>query len=58
LIDLGLKPRLLSEELIDTMLAKIREHASRIDPSTLVQHVHWVPERPAIDREAAAPRGT
>jgi UDP-sulfoquinovose synthase len=44
LIDLGLKPRLLDEELIDTMLDKIKDHASRIDASTVVQHVRWVPE--------------
>ena len=47
LIDLGLQPRLLSEELIDTMLDKIRQHAERVDPSTLVQQVRWVPERSA-----------
>jgi UDP-sulfoquinovose synthase len=45
LIDLGLQPRLLNEELIDTMLDKIRQHAERIDPTTLVQQVRWVPER-------------
>ena len=45
LIDLGLQPRLLDEELIDTMLDKIRLHAERIDPTTFVQQVRWVPER-------------
>ncbi|HEX5015802.1 MAG TPA: NAD-dependent epimerase/dehydratase family protein [Candidatus Limnocylindrales bacterium] len=44
LLDLGLQPRLLSEELIDTMLAKIRDHRGQIDPTTLVQNVRWVPE--------------
>ena len=44
LLDLGLKPRLLNEELIDSMLAKIREHASRIDRNALVQHIRWAPE--------------
>jgi UDP-sulfoquinovose synthase len=45
LIDLGLTPRLLNEELIDTMLDKIRLHAERVDPSIVVQHVRWVPGR-------------
>ncbi|NJD27532.1 MAG: NAD-dependent epimerase/dehydratase family protein [Chloroflexi bacterium] len=58
LIDLGLQPRLLNEELIDTMLAKIRDHASRIDPSVLVQHVRWVPERAPAAKRAAAPART
>ena len=44
LLDLGLEPRLLNDELIDTMLVKIRDHADRIDVSTLVQNVRWVPE--------------
>jgi UDP-sulfoquinovose synthase len=44
LIELGLNPRLLNEELIDTMLHKIKAHADRVDPSTLVQNVRWVPE--------------
>jgi UDP-sulfoquinovose synthase len=46
LLDLGLKPRLLNEELIDTMLVRIKEHQDRIDPATLVQNVRWAPERP------------
>ena len=45
LVDLGLQPRLLNEELIDTMLLKIKDHADRVDVSTLVQDVRWVPER-------------
>jgi UDP-sulfoquinovose synthase len=44
LLDLGLVPRLLNDELIDTMLVKIRDHADRINVSTLVQNVRWVPE--------------
>jgi UDP-sulfoquinovose synthase len=46
LVDLGLRPRLLNEELIDTMLLKIKAFADRIDPATLVQDVRWVPEGP------------
>jgi UDP-sulfoquinovose synthase len=44
LIELGLKPRLLSEELIDTMLEKIKARADHVNPGTLVQDVRWVPE--------------
>ena len=44
LLELGLEPRLLSEELIDTMLLKIRARASSVERGTLVQNVRWVPE--------------
>jgi len=44
LLELGLEPRLLGEELIDTMLHKIQGERDRIDPATLVQNVRWVPE--------------
>jgi UDP-sulfoquinovose synthase len=53
LLDLGLEPRLLNDELIDTMLVRIREHADRIDHSTLVQNVRWVPESSGPTRSAA-----
>ena len=43
LVELGLQPRLLDEELIDTMLLKIKAHEDRIDPNTFVQNVRWVP---------------
>ena len=45
LLELGLKPRLLDEELIDTMLIRISEQRDRIDRATLVQNVRWAPER-------------
>ena len=45
LLGLGLQPRLLDEELIDTMLIRIKEQRERIDPATLVQNVRWAPER-------------
>ena len=45
LLGLGLQPRLLDEELIDTMLVRIKEQRERIDPATLVQNVRWAPER-------------
>ncbi len=43
LLDLGLQPRLLSEELIDTMIARIAEHRDRIDPTVILQGIRWVP---------------
>jgi UDP-sulfoquinovose synthase len=43
LVELGLQPRLLNEELIDTMLERIRSVRDRIDPTTLVQNVRWTP---------------
>ncbi len=45
LLGLGLQPRLLDEELIDTMLVRIKDQRERIDPATLVQNVRWAPER-------------
>ncbi len=45
LLELGLQPHPLSEELIDTMLGKIAANRDRIDPDTLVQGVRWVPRR-------------
>ena len=53
LLELGLQPRFLDEELIDTMLAKIADHRDRIDPATLVQNVRWIPERSASERAAS-----
>ena len=44
LLELGLQPRLLNEELIDTMLDRIAAQRDRIDPATFVQNVRWVPE--------------
>jgi len=44
LLELGLRPHLLSEELIDTMLFKISEQRERIDRSVFVQQVRWVPQ--------------
>jgi UDP-sulfoquinovose synthase len=53
LTELGLQPRPLSEELIDTMLARIESHRDRVDPAVLVQGVRWVPEPgqvPGVER--------
>ena len=56
LLELGLEPRLLNEELIDTMLLKIKAHEGRIDRSTLVQNVRWVPAKP--EESLAQPTAT
>jgi len=52
LLELGLSPRLLNDELIDTMLDRIRAYRDEIDPSTLVQNVRWVPEPSARAAES------
>ncbi len=44
LVELGLQPHLLSQELIDTMLQRILEHRERIRPASLVMNVRWTPE--------------
>jgi len=44
LLDLGLQPRLLNEELIDTMLLWIADRRNRIDQASFVKHVRWLPE--------------
>jgi UDP-sulfoquinovose synthase len=46
LLELGLQPHLLGDELIDTMLHEIRAHRDQIDPATLVQNIRWVPTPP------------
>jgi UDP-sulfoquinovose synthase len=43
LVELGLAPRLLNEELIDTMLERIKAVRDRIDATTLIQNVRWTP---------------
>jgi UDP-sulfoquinovose synthase len=41
LLALGLKPRLLSDELVQTMLVKIAESAERIDRDTIMPRIRW-----------------
>lgn len=41
LLALGLKPRLLNEELVETMLLKIAESSERIDRATILPSVRW-----------------
>jgi hypothetical protein len=36
-----LRPRLLSEELVETMLLKIAESSDRIDRATILPQVRW-----------------
>jgi UDP-sulfoquinovose synthase len=43
LLELGLQPHYLGEELIDSMIAKIQRYASRIDRNQLVMGVRWAP---------------
>jgi UDP-sulfoquinovose synthase len=43
LLGLGLEPRFLSEELIDTMLLRIAEERAQVDPSTLTKGILWAP---------------
>ncbi len=41
LLSLGLQPRLLSEELVEDMLARVSKHAAAIDRETLLPTVRW-----------------
>ena len=41
LIELGLKPHLMSEEVLVAMLEKVRRHAERIDRSRILPRVRW-----------------
>jgi UDP-sulfoquinovose synthase len=41
LLALGLKPRLLSEELVEGMIARIVRHADAIDRATLLPGIRW-----------------
>ena len=41
LTELGLEPRLLSHELLQSMVTRVREHAARIKPDTILPRVTW-----------------
>jgi UDP-sulfoquinovose synthase len=41
LLGLGLQPRLLSEELIDTMLSAIQQYKDRIRQETILPRIQW-----------------
>ena len=46
LLALGLEPRLLSDELVDTMLLRIAEAADQIDRETILPRVRWREDAP------------
>ncbi len=48
LLSLGLKPRLLSEELVESMLLKIGESAAKIDVATIMPQVNWREDRARV----------
>jgi UDP-sulfoquinovose synthase len=50
LLALGLKPRLLSEELVEGMLSYVQRHASAIDLETLLPRVRWREDAPVAPR--------
>jgi UDP-sulfoquinovose synthase len=53
LLELGLQPRFLSEELIDTMIDTIDHHKERVNRDVILQGVKWVPDAPK--REPGTP---
>ena len=50
LLGLGLKPRFLSNELIDSMLKKISKARNHIHMETILPHVSWSAGEPELDR--------
>jgi len=55
LLELGLQPRFLSEELIDTMIDTIDRHKEQVNRDVILQGVKWVPDALAARRSAGAP---
>ncbi len=49
LVDLGLRPNLLSDVLIDSMLVRIRERAGRIRTESILPRVCWDHVRPSSE---------
>jgi UDP-sulfoquinovose synthase len=47
LIELGLEPHLMTEEVLVAMLEQVRRHADRIDQSRILPRVRWNPEAAA-----------
>ena len=47
LIELGLEPHLMSEEVLVAMLEKVCRYADRIDRARILPRVRWNPEAPA-----------
>jgi UDP-sulfoquinovose synthase len=56
LLELGLEPRYLNEELIDTMLDRIAAQRDRVNQASFVQNVRWVPQPGAAGVLAEAHR--
>lgn len=54
LIDLGLKPHLLSDDLLTSMLMRIQEHAHRIKRDTILPRVKWDGTKAAAREDARA----
>jgi UDP-sulfoquinovose synthase len=54
LLELGLQPTYLSEELIDTMIDTIDRHRDAVNRDVIVQGVKWVPDAPARRPGASA----
>ena len=42
LIDLGLKPNLLTEDTIDAMLLRVRKNIDQVDPTIIAPTIKWV----------------
>ena len=45
LMDLGLEPALLGDELVRSMLKQIEAHKARVDPGTIEPHTTWTAGR-------------
>ncbi|HVA09740.1 MAG TPA: NAD-dependent epimerase/dehydratase family protein [Acidimicrobiales bacterium] len=56
LLDLGLLPFLLGDELLADLLAIARAHVGRIEPSALQPQVQWRSTASAISRSAQSPQ--
>ncbi len=56
LLELGLQPRYLSEELIDTMIDTIDRHRDQVNRDVILQGVKWVPDSLADRSAGTAPR--
>ncbi len=54
LLELGLQPRYLSEELIDTMLGTIERHRKHVNRDVILQGVKWVPDALAAGEGSGA----
>jgi len=51
LIELGLQPRLLSDELLQSMVKRVQEHAHRIKRDIILPQVTWEGSKGTGNRE-------